>query len=71
MSLHVVCAGSRSFPLSILRPVEGTITALQLDLSVKSMTKVIGAFCSNIQNWQNTQSKDEQKVSCMFLSRQI
>jgi len=71
VSLHMVCGGSRSFPLSTLRPAEGTGTALRLDLSVKSMTKVIGVFCSNIQNWKKTQSKDEHKVAFMFLSRQI
>lgn len=44
--------GSKSLPLSILRPVEGTATVLQMDLLVKSMAKVIGTLPKRIQRFK-------------------
>lgn len=39
--------GSRSLPLSILRPAEGTDAVLQLNLSVEAMSEVTGMLITH------------------------
>lgn len=57
------CVGEQVVSIVQNNAAEGTFTALQLDRSGKSMTKVFGVFHSNIQHWK----KDWVKMSIRSL----